>query len=200
MPPVKCSNSSAPLKSISAFLPPQETQDFDLYTAGLLNPKHKAANGERHKYQDKFHAPLKLDAYFDYNEGLAAAKRLNKPILIDFTGHACVNCRKMEANVWSDKIVYKMISNEYVLIQLYVDDKSELAPEDIIISAEGKKLNTIGKKWSELQIQKFHSNSQPFYVLLDPKTETLLGPPQGADYEIANYQMFLKTGLQAFGK
>jgi thiol:disulfide interchange protein len=187
----------APLRSVSAFLPPQETQDFDLYTAGLLAGKQTVTNDGPHKYADKFHAPLKLNAYFDYNEGLAAAKKLNKPVLIDFTGHACVNCRKMEANVWPDKDVYKMISKDYVLIQLYVDDKSELAPADVVVTPEGRKLNTIGKKWSDLQARKFQSNSQPFYVLLDPKTEALLTQPQGADYEIANYKKFLASGLSA---
>jgi len=188
----------APLRSISAFLPPQETQDFDLYTTSLLAGKQTATNDGPHKYADKFHAPLKLNAYFDYNEGLAAAKKLNKPVLIDFTGHACVNCRKMEANVWPDKDIYKMLSNDYVLIQLYVDDKTVLAPADVTVTSEGKKLTTIGKKWSDLQARKFQSNSQPFYVLLDPKTETLLAPPQGADYEVANYKKFLISGLNAF--
>ncbi|MFC1222889.1 protein-disulfide reductase DsbD family protein [Pedobacter sp. BG31] len=188
----------APLKSISAFLPPQETQDFDLYTASLLGGKQTTTNDGPHKYADKFHAPLKLNVYFDYDEGMAAAKKLNKPVMIDFTGHACVNCRKMEANVWPDKDVYKMLSNDYVLIQLYVDDKTELAPADVAVTPEGKKLTTIGKKWSDLQARKFQSNSQPFYVLLDPKTESLLAPPQGADYEIANYKKFLLSGLNAF--
>jgi len=188
----------APLRSISAFLPPQETQDFDLYTTNLLAGKQTTPNDVPHKYADKFHAPLKLNVYFDYDEGLAAAKKLNKPVMIDFTGHACVNCRKMEANVWPDKEVYKMISTDYVLIQLYVDDKTALAPADVTITPEGKKLTTIGKKWSDLQARKFQSNSQPFYVLLDPKTEALLAPPQGADYEIANYKKFLTSGLNAF--
>ncbi|WP_293741442.1 cytochrome c biogenesis protein CcdA [uncultured Pedobacter sp.] len=188
----------APLKSISAFLPPQETQDFDLYTASLLGGKQTATNDGPHKYADKFHAPLKLNVYFDYDEGMAAAKKLNKPVMIDFTGHACVNCRKMEANVWPDKDVYKMLNNDYVLIQLYVDDKTELAPADVAVTPEGKKLTTIGKKWSDLQARKFQSNSQPFYVLLNPKTEALLALPQGADYEIANYKKFLLSGLNAF--
>ena len=104
----------------------------------------------------------------------------------------------MEANVWPDKDVYKMINDDYVLIQLYVDDKSELAPADVAITPEGRKLNTIGKKWSDLQTRKFQSNSQPFYVLLDPKTEVLLAQPQGADYEVTNYKKFLESGLNAF--
>lgn len=191
----------APLKSVSAFLPPQETQDFDLYTASLIGGSSNAVNTADtvpHKYADKFQAPLKLNAYFDYKEGIEQAKKLNKPVLIDFTGHACVNCRKMEANVWPDQEVYKMISQDYVLIQLYVDDKSELAAADVVVTPEGRKLNTIGKKWSDLQARKFQSNSQPFYVLLNPKTETILVTPQGADYEVSNYEKFLESGLAAF--
>lgn len=194
----------APLRSVSAFLPPQETQDFDLYTASLMGPSSGAAHATTtdgpHKYGDIFHAPLKLNAFFDYKEGMEYAKKVNKPVLIDFTGHACVNCRKMEANVWPDKDVHKMINEEYVLIQLYVDDKTDLAPEDVVVNAKGKSLTTIGKKWSDLQASKFNSNSQPFYVLLDPKTESLLATPQGADYEIENYKLFLNTGLKAFKK
>lgn len=192
----------APLKSVSAFLPPQETQDFDLYTSSLIGGSSTSKNVSTgpHKYADKFHAPLKLDAYFDYNEALAIAKTQHKPLLIDFTGHACVNCRKMEANVWPDKEVYRMIKEDYVLVQLYVDDKSELAPEDVVTTPEGKKLNTIGKKWSDLQARKFQSNSQPFYVLLDGESESLLTPPQGADYEVANYKKFLEAGLTEFQK
>lgn len=192
----------APLKSVSAFLPPQDTQDFDLYTAGLLAGKTapvSSGNGP-HKYGDKFHAPLKLDAYFDYKEGIDQAKKMNKPVLIDFTGHACVNCRKMEANVWPDKQVYKMISQDYVLIQLYVDDKTEMAKEDVVMTPEGRTLNTIGKKWSDLQARKFQSNSQPFYVLLDPRTEALLAQPQGADYDPVKYAGYLKEGLETFSK
>ena len=190
----------APLKSVSAFLPPQETQDFDLYTSSLVagNGNSGVSNKTTHKYADKFHAPLKLNAFFDYNEGLEEAKRLNKPILIDFTGHACVNCRKMEANVWPDKEILAMLNQDYVLIQLYVDDKTELAAEDKLTTPEGKELSTIGKKWSDLQARKFQSNSQPYYVLLDPKTEMPLVKPQGADYSIENYKTFLNSGLAAF--
>lgn len=194
----------APLKSISAFLPPQQTQDFDLYTPSLLSGSGAGSSvqksTEKHKYADLFHAPLNLDAFFDYDEGLAYAKKVNKPILIDFTGHACVNCRKMEANVWPDPAVYKLISQDYVLIQLYVDDKTEVAPEDVVINAKGKKLNTIGKKWSDLQISKFNANAQPFYVLIDPRTESVMVPPQGADYDPANYKTFLNSGLAIYNK
>lgn len=193
----------APLKSISAFLPPQDTQDFDLYTPTLIPGGSYAGKAVQalsgpHKYADIFHAPLKLDAFFDYDEGIAYAKKVNKPVLIDFTGHACVNCRKMEANVWPDAAVYQLISQEYVLIQLYVDDKTELAPADVVTTSKGKVLNTIGKKWSDLQASKFQANSQPFYVLLNPATTEILLQPQGADYEVANYLAFLKNGLKAY--
>nr|WP_316835327.1 cytochrome c biogenesis protein CcdA [Pedobacter nutrimenti] len=196
----------APLKSVSAFLPPQQTQDFDLYTptlvpgGGQVNHTSATPSSGPHKYADIFHAPLNLDAFFDYNEGLAYAKKVNKPILIDFTGHACVNCRKMEANVWPNPEVYKMISEEYVLIQLYVDDKTEVAASDVVTTPQGRVLNTIGKKWSDLQTSKFQSNSQPYYVLLDSKTETQLVKPQGADYDAASYAKFLKSGLDAYHK
>jgi len=191
----------APLKSISAFLPPQDTQDFDLYTASFTAspPGNTNSNIDKpHKYSDKFHAPLKLNAYFDYQEGIESAKRQNKPVLIDFTGHACVNCRKMEANVWPDRQVYKMISEDYVLIQLYVDDKSDVSQKDIVVTPEGKQLTTIGKKWSDLQARKFQSNSQPLYVLLNPETEMPLIAPRGADYEVEHYKQFLQEGLAAF--
>lgn len=195
----------APLKSISAFLPPQQTQDFDLYTPTLIPGGSNLQSASipssgPHKYADIFHSPLNLDAFFDYEEGLTYAKKVKKPILIDFTGHACVNCRKMEANVWPDPEVYKMISQDYVLIQLYVDDKTEVGQNDIITTPEGKVLNTIGKKWSNLQASKFQSNSQPFYVLLDPETEEPMVNPQGADYEVTNYTQFLKDGLAAYHK
>nr|WP_199082553.1 thioredoxin family protein [Pedobacter sp. ASV19] len=196
----------APLKSVSAFLPPQQTQDFDLYTptlipgGGQVNHTSATPSSGPHKYADIFHAPLNLDVFFDYNEGLAYAKKVNKPILIDFTGHACVNCRKMEANVWPNPEVYKMISEEYVLIQLYVDDKTEVAASDVVTTPQGRVLNTIGKKWSDLQTSKFQSNSQPYYVLLDSKTEAQLVKAQGADYDAASYAKFLKSGLDAYHK
>lgn len=193
----------APLRSVSAFLPPQETQDFDLYTSSLQSAtgtsgQQETVGSKPHKYADIFHAPLKLNAFFDYKEGIEYAKKVNKPVLVDFTGHACVNCRKMEANVWPNPEVYKKISQDYVLIQLYVDDKTELSPEDVVTNSQGKQLTTIGKKWSDLQATKFQSNSQPYYVLLDSKTEQPLVSPQGANYEVENYNEFLSSGLKAF--
>ncbi|MDQ1090426.1 protein-disulfide reductase DsbD [Siphonobacter sp. SORGH_AS_1065] len=185
----------APLKAIAAFLPPQQTQDFDLYSASLAGNSGSApVFHEKHKYSDLFHAPLGLNAYFDYDEALAEARKTGKPLLIDFTGHACVNCRKMEATVWPDPAVLQTIREKYILLQLYVDDKTELAPaEQTVIN--GKEIKTIGKKWSTLQATRFQANSQPYYVLLDPITEKPRVKPQGANYDITEFLTFLHAGI-----
>lgn len=190
----------APLSSISAFLPPQHTQDFDLYTSSLSGGHSGTASseaGQPVKYTDLFEAPLGLTAFFDYEEGLAYAKKVNKPVLIDFTGHACVNCRKMESSVWPDKKVLDMIRNDYVLIQLYVDDKTALPADEQYESSRGKKIKTVGNKWSDFQTSRFNANSQPFYVLLSPD-EQVLADPIGADYNVDSYAAYLKSGLDAF--
>ncbi|MFB0497493.1 thiol:disulfide interchange protein [Mucilaginibacter sp. OAE612] len=192
----------APLKSISAFLPPQATQDFDL-SAQAMAPNNQinsngAADMKPHKYADLFDKPKGFNPYFDYDEGLAYAKKVHKPVMIDFTGHACVNCRKMEADVWSDKQVYQRITQDYVLIQLYVDDKTDLAEREQTTTHEGRKIQTVGNKWSYLQISKFVSNSQPFYVLLDPDTQEPLVAPQGAEYDPLSYLKYLDSGLKAY--
>lgn len=173
----------APLKAVAGFLPPQNTQDFDLYTA--LQMRSVPAN-RTVKYADLFQAPLGLPAFFDYNEGLAYAKKVHKPVLIDFTGHACVNCRKMETTVWPDPQVLPVIRDDYVLVQLYVDDKTSMTGD-----------TTIGDMNSALQTAKFNSNSQPDYVLLDDNGNTL-APPQGAVYDPAQYAAYLKRGLKVF--
>lgn len=189
----------APLKSISAFLPPQATQDFDLYSPGgnagnIIAP----GSGQPHKYAALFDKPKGFDPFFDYDEGLAFAKKMHKPVMIDFTGHACVNCRKMEANVWTDKQVYQTINQGYVLIQLYVDDKTDLAESEQSTTPEGRHIKTIGNKWSYLQTSKFQANSQPFYVLLDPDTQLPLVPPQGANFDPAQYLGYLNSALVAY--
>lgn len=187
----------APLKSISAFLPPMSTQDFVMSASSAPAAVHSSGN---HKYSEIFHAPLGLDAFFDYDEGLSYAKKMNKPVFIDFTGHACVNCRKMEAAVWPDKEVLSRLSNDYVVIQLYVDDKTDLAvAEQTVSKYSGKKIETIGNKWSDLQASRFNANSQPFYVLLDTNGN-LLVQPKGADYDPKSFTQYLDSGLEAFKK
>ncbi|MCC8145416.1 MAG: thioredoxin family protein [Bacteroidales bacterium] len=164
----------APLKAISAFPPPLYTQDFNLY------------NGEVHPQ------------FYDYEEGMEYAQKHNKPVLIDFTGYACVNCREMEASVWSDPRVKGIIDNNYVLISLYVDDKTRL-PETIEVEEYGKisKLRTIGDKWSYLQRLKFGANAQPYYVLLDNQGMPI-GPWRAYDKDIEEYIKFLEEGLRTY--
>lgn len=166
----------APLKAISAFSPPLYTQDFSLY------------KGEVH---------AKFD---DYEAGMEYARKNNKPVLIDFSGYGCVNCRKMEAAVWTDPQVKEKIDNDYVLITLMVDDKKDL-PEVIEVVENGKtgKLRTIGDKWSYLQRHKFGTNSQPYYVLLDSKGEPV-GPYYVYKEDIPEYLDFLNIGLRNFKK
>lgn len=166
----------APLKSISAFAPPLYTQDFNLY------------EGEVH---------AKFD---DYEMGMEYARKNNKPVLIDFSGYGCVNCRKMEAAVWTDVNVKEKIDNDYVLITLMVDDKKDL-PEVIEVVENGKtsKLRTIGDKWSYLQRHKFGTNSQPYYVLLDTNGQPI-GPYYVYKEDIPEYIDFLNIGLKNFKK
>ena len=192
----------APLKAISAFSPPMYTQDFDISKIVRENSgsSTKAICTEKPKYSDFLHLPDGLQGYFDYDEGLACAKALNKPVFIDFTGHGCVNCRNMEAAVWVNPQVRKLLDEEFVLIALYVDDKTAL-PENELTSVEfgGKTRNikTIGNKWSYYQASKFGSNSQPFYVLLDTDGN-LLTAPHAYDLNVDNFLNFLNTGLNEF--
>ncbi|SDM25706.1 thiol:disulfide interchange protein DsbD [Daejeonella rubra] len=188
----------APLKGISAWLPPQSTQDFDLYSNTGTTTAKAETSGK--KYAGLFHAPHGLDAFYDYEQGLAYAKTVNKPILIDFTGWSCTNCRKMEASVWPDKEVLRRLREDYVLISLYVDDKTELSQEEKYESAfSGKKVNSIGQKWSDFQASKFGTNSQPYYVIADHDGNVLV-PPQAFNLDVNNYTKFLESGKIAFGK
>lgn len=188
----------APLKPLSAWLPPQTTQDFDLYTNKISVANNTETSGK--KYANLFHAPHELDAFYDYEEGLAYAKSINKPILIDFTGWSCVNCRKMEASVWSDKQVLKTLKEDYVLISLYVDDKSELPEQEKYTSSfSGKNIKTIGQKWSDFQASTFGTNSQPYYVIAGHNGKPLVSP-QAFNLDINNYINFLSSGKLAFGR
>ncbi|MGJ1384669.1 protein-disulfide reductase DsbD family protein [Sphingobacterium spiritivorum] len=192
----------APLKSISAFLPPSATQDFDL-TTGISSGTSAAHDGKVKKYAEIFHergTPKGFDPYYDYAQALETAKESNKPVLIDFTGWNCVNCRKMEANVWTDPRVAKLLKEEFVMAELFVDDKTELAADEQYVSKfSGKSIKTIGNKNSDFQASAFNSNSQPLYVIVDPNGKVLI-PPTGADYNIDNYIKFLQAGLDQFKK
>ncbi len=187
----------APLKAVNAFLPPMATQDFDL-TSAQFHKESAVSSTPNKKYANLFHCPHGIDCFFDLEEGLAYAKSVNKPVMIDFTGHSCVNCRKMEASVWVDPTVLGMLKNDYVLISLWVDDKTPLAEDEQYVSTfSGKKINEVGKKWSDLQASTFNINSQPYYVLMD-HDQSLLVPPQAYNLDISNYVDFLQSGLAAF--
>lgn len=188
----------APLKPLSAWLPPQTTQEFDLYSNRTTGVSDSEISGK--KYSGLFHAPHGLNAFYDYEEGLAYAKSVGKPILIDFTGWSCVNCRKMEASVWPDDEVLKRLKEDYVLISLYVDDKTELAENEKYTSSfSGKKVKTIGQKWSDFQASKFGTNSQPYYVIAGHDGNPLV-TPQAFNLDIKNYIDFLDSGKVAFSR
>ena len=166
----------APCKAVSAFAPPMNTQDFN------LNTKVVEAR------------------FTDYEQGMAAARAEGKPVLIDFTGFGCVNCRKMEAAVWTDPRVAQMLTRDFVLISLYVDDKAAL-PEPIEVTDQQgnpKKLRTVGAKWSHLQSHKFGANAQPFYVMLDPATGRPLAGSRAYNEDIQAYIDFLNTGISNY--
>lgn len=193
----------APLKAISAWLPPTPTQDFDLtrlfHTTGGSNNNSSSEGGlpADRKYTDLFHVPHGLEAFYDYEEGLAYAKKVNKPVLVDFTGWSCVNCRKMEATVWSNADVLKRLMNDYVIISLYVDERTDLPESEKFTSTHsGKKINRIGQKWADLQTYTFGTNSQPYYVILDGDGEKLV-PAQAYNEDIQNYVNFLDSGVEA---
>ncbi len=188
----------APLKAINAWLPPASTQEFDLYIKQFTTTTTTESTTK--KYANLFHAPYGLNAYYDYEEGLAAAKQQNKPILLDFTGWSCTNCRKMEASVWADAEVLKRLKNDYILISLYVDDKTALIENEKYTSTfSGRTIKTIGQKWSDFQASTFGTNSQPYYVLLDADGKQLV-VPQAFNLDISNYIRFLDSGKSAFNK
>lgn len=166
----------APLKAVSAFAPPMQTQDFNLY-------------------KNEVHAK-----FTDYEAGMEYARANNKPVMLDFTGYGCVNCRKMELAVWTDQNVSKLLTEDYVLITLYVDDKTKLA-EPIKVTENGKErtLRTVGDKWSYLQRSKFGANAQPFYVLVDNEGMPL-NKSYSYDEDIKLYIDFLETGLKNYKK
>jgi thiol:disulfide interchange protein DsbD len=184
----------APLKLISGFPPPM-TYSESPYGVGGKGGNGLATDFSALPEGAKLGAH-DLIAFTDYQKGLEYAKSVNKPILLDFTGFACVNCRKMEDYVWSDPSILTMLKNDVVLISLYVDDKKELLENEQYISeTTGKKIKTIGNKWSDFQIEKFHANAQPYYVILDAE-ENRLAEPIGYTPDVEEYKMWLESGLK----
>ena len=165
----------APLKSISAFIPPLSTQDFKLESSYEVRAK-----------------------FSDYDEAINYARKNNKPLLLDFTGYGCVNCRKMEASVWTNPDIAELLNKEFVLVSLYVDDRTPLRlPREIEINGKKKKLYTKGQLWSYLQSYKFGANTQPYYVPITPRGECL-NAAYSYDENIKNYMDFLQTALKKY--
>lgn len=192
----------APLKALSGYLPPMSTHDFDLpgiireYSTGM--PQQKILC-EEPKYSNKLKLPHGLKGYFDYAQAVKCAKEKKQPLFIDFTGHGCVSCREMEANVWSDPEVLKILNNDYLMVALYVDDKMELPKEQWYESPYDHKIKkTLGALNTDIQVRKFKNNAQPYYILLDPFTEEVLVEPLAYDRSIANFIDFLEKGKSNF--
>ncbi|KAB1068150.1 thiol:disulfide interchange protein [Tamlana haliotis] len=191
----------APLNLISAFPPPQHYSESP-YGVGYTELSSSMVPGGHHDdVPEGAHLmpPHNILAFNDYDKGLAYAKKVGKPVMIDFTGHACVNCRKMEQNVWVKPKVLDIIKNDVILISLYVDDKRKLKADEVIDSKlkPGKKLKYIGQKWSELQTIKYKTNSQPFYVLMNHDEENLITPVAYTP-NVDEYYNWLKEGISKF--
>ena len=198
----------APLKALSGYLPPLTTQEFVLKESNLshngtkeeVSPLWGDGRGDCTEpvYADILHLPHGIKGYFNLEQAKQCAAAQNKPIFIDFTGHGCVNCREMEARVWSDPRVLEILKNEYVVVALYVDEKTKLPEEDWYVSEyDGKTKKTMGKQNADYQIRKFTNNAQPYYVLMDYK-EKVLTKPTAYDLEVNNFVAFLKSGVKKY--
>ncbi len=187
----------APLKALSGYLPPITSQDFVLTSGGTASvttssdqPAHTA------KYSDFLHLPNGIQGYFHYGEALEAAKKANKPLFVDFTGHGCVNCREMEQRVWADPRVLKMLKEDFIVVALYADDKKEVAEEDWVTLPSGRVLKQLGKINSHFAMERFNVNAQPYYTILDPFTEEPKAEPRGYNLDVDAFIKFLQDGLK----
>ena len=203
----------APLKGIGGWLPHTSTQDFDLHqlkyqlqdlqkqgVGASPSGTNKSAAKPPVKYTDKLHVPLGLSAYFDLDEGMAAAKALNKPVMLDFTGHSCANCRKMEAEVWDDPEVLRRMKEDFVLVSLYVDEPTDLSPKEQYTNAKGEKITTLGQKNLDYEVTKFGFNAQPLYMFLDLNGNLLSDVKYGYDSNKEKFINHLQTVKEAFSK
>ena len=198
----------APLKAISGYVPPMTTQDFDIEklivenTKSIENTKEDANQlPPNRKYANMLHFPTGFDGFFDLEEAKAFAKKVNKPIFIDFTGKTCANCREMEYYVWTDKEVKKILNEDYVMVALYADANFIKLPENEWVKTEnGKIIKTLGKKNHHFQMEHFNENAQPLYVLIDADGNKLTEKPKGYDRNIGNFIQFLQEGVRNFKK
>jgi thiol:disulfide interchange protein DsbD len=186
----------APLNAISSLLPPQTKASVFTNTSNTNSSKPDELCGIP-KYSDFLNLPLQLNGYFDYEEGMACAKEKNKPVFLDVKGHACANCKKMEATVWSDPRVLEKLQNDFIIIALYTDDRYELPESEWITSTyDGKIKKTMGAKNLDFEITRFNVNTQPFYAILNNKGETLNAPVGYTDVE--SFLKFLDEGKKNY--
>lgn len=188
----------APLKALSGYLPPMATHDFNLTENRGIASSQENQLDDVPKYAEFLHFPHGIQGYFDYDQALEAAKRTGKPLFIDFTGHGCVNCREMEARVWSEAPVLQRLKEDFVMVALYIDERYELPKEEWYTSEyDGKVKKTIGKQNADFQITRFNNNAQPYYVILD-HNEELLVRPKAYDTNVQNFVEFLEEAKDEF--
>ena len=186
----------APLRALSGYMPPMQTQDFVMGTgASAATPQSQMTSGV--KYGDVLELPHGLEGFFDLAEAKAYAAEVDKPIFLDFTGHGCVNCREMEARVWSDSRVLDILKNDYVIVALYADDKLKVAEQDWVVTDTGKVLKTLGKINSYYALKTYGVNAQPYYVLLGQNGEPLV-EPRSYDLSVEGFINFLQSGVEAY--
>jgi len=193
----------APLKALSGWIPPDYTQDFNLYDPNTKNivsstQKEDTSVQAPKKMADKIAAPYGLTAYYDLDEGIAAAKILHKPIMLDFTGYSCANCRKMEAQVWADPTVLKRIAENFVLVSLYVDEPSDLPANEKYDNEKGERISTVGEKNLDYEISKFGFNAQPLYMFIDANQNLLSNIKYGYDPDIDKFVRHLDEVKKVF--
>ena len=190
----------APLKALSGYLPPMHTQDFVINTQGVVTaPSATAQTTEKIKYADILHWPYDLPGYFDLAQAEAAAREADKPLFVDITGISCVNCREMEARVWSDPRVQQILRDDYVLVALYTDDKTKVPENEWVTTAGGKVLKDIGRINSYIAQTRFGVNGQPNYLILGRDGQELV-PKRAYNLDVEAYIDFLKSGVEAYNK
>ncbi|HOS16997.1 MAG TPA: cytochrome c biogenesis protein CcdA [Bacteroidales bacterium] len=194
----------APLKALSGYVPPMTTQDFNIERSIVENSggtKQISGLPADRKYADKLHLPTGFEGFFDLEEAKAYAKKVGKPIFVDFTGKTCANCREMEYYVWNDPMVKPILQNDFIMVALYADANTIKLPEkDWLKTSDGKTIKTLGKKNLNYQIENFNVNAQPLYVLMDGDGNLLTKEPKAYDRDVNNFVTFLQEGLTNFKK